>query len=152
MFMRRSSSWEPTAPVSGVSLPVCLSACLSPCLSACLSVCSSSVLLRLCSAPRVLVRSHAAVSCKGFLLSGQRPAQSYIRNPGTQTAESLPGPRVHADLVNLLERFASLCSFFRPLPSLPLSLSLGYFPKESNTDMNTGLVQLLFPRLHTIHR
>lgn len=33
-----------------------------------------------------------------------------------------------------------------PLPSLCLSVSWGHFQKESNTDTNTGLVQLLFPQ------
>ena len=88
---------------------------------------------------------------------GKRKAQSYVGNPGTWTAEShFLGPRVHSDLVNLLERLASfffsgVLFFFFPAPpvsSRSRSLCLwGTFQrKESNTDINTGLVQLLFPQ------
>lgn len=43
-------------------------------------------------------------------------------------------------------KFVSLpCALFF-LPLLSLALSLGHSPKKSNTDINTGLVKLLFPQ------
>lgn len=83
------------------------------------------------------------------LLSRQRKAQSYIGNPGTQTAEShFLGPRVNPGMVNFVGTFALPCGLFFLLsaPPISLSLSLGHFPKKSNTDINTGRVQLLFPQ------
>lgn len=113
-------------------------------LSSVVSVPGSQLRLRvsispaLCScSPRVLVCSHACFLER--LLSRQRKAQSFTGNPGTQTAEShFLGPRVNPDLGNSVDRL--LFHVFA------LSVSLGNFPKKSNTDIDTGRVQLLFPQ------
>jgi len=139
----------PTSPVQSSSWESCQRR---------LCMCSPPPLLCMCWPPHAPVRSQGSVSWKGV---PSRERRSYVGNPATQTAESLfLGPQVHPDTVNVLERFASLCSFFfllLPHPTLslsptppPPSLSLGHFQKESNTDINTGLVQSLF-HMHTIH-
>lgn len=81
------------------------------------------------------------------LLSRQRKAQSYIGNPGTQTAEShFLGSRVNPGLVNFVWNVWLLFFPAPPVSFLSVSVSLGHFPKKSNTDMNTGRLQLLFPQ------
>ena len=101
---------------------------------------SSPVQSSACAHHHVYLSSHMIQFPVKASFLGKRKAQSYVGNPGTWTAEShFLGPRVHSDLVNLLERLASfffsgVLFFFFSCPSrllsLSLSLSLGHFPKE----------------------
>lgn len=108
-----------------------------------LSVCICPV-LHLRSPPCELVHSHDSVSWKGSFLGRERPNHTLaIVEPRLLTHTSMAHELTHG-LVNSLNFWSSLCSFF-PCPS-HLSLSPGHFPKKSNTDTETGLVQLLFPQ------
>lgn len=106
------------------------------------SLSASPPVLRSCSPPCVLVHSHDSVSWKGFFLGRER------RNHTLEILE----PRLlsHTSLAQELTIRWNICSSlwsFFPCPSyLSRSLSLGHFPKKSNTDINTGRVQLLSPQ------
>lgn len=92
--------------------------------------------------------SHDSVSSK-MILSRQRKAQSYVRKSGNPDSwVTLPWPTSSAWPGKFV---GTLVLFFPPLPSpnspvAPSPLSLGRFPIKSNTDINTGLRQLLFPQ------
>lgn len=104
---------------------------------------SSPVQSSACAHHHVYLSAHMIQFPVKASFLGKRKAQSHFGNPGTWTAEShFLGPRVHSDLVNLLERLASFSflvffSFFS-CPSRLLSLSLwGTFQRRSPTQTLT---------------